>query len=194
MNINDELKKFCRNRRSIFSQTYEQIMLFMEKHKSEWISPYFVVHLTDIRPEILFRKLKNTGCKSLDINKIDKAMSSFLTKLSRFGLLERRGLGEEVTFRYTGVMSDRSCGKCYKVDSNQEYENCDKCRNKTAQRKKDWITKIKKKALLEKKILCNYCLKVIPSNSGHLHCVKCLAFSAMNKRIRYKSKKKIKPI
>lgn len=170
MNIKDELEKFCKKKGNTAFETYDKIMLFMKKHKSEWLSPYFVVHLTDIRPEILLKKLKN---KIVDVNQIDKAMSYFLTRLSIFGLLERQVLGKDVTFRFTGVLSEKSCLICNKANNNKESDRCSECKNKISQLRKEWKIERKRTALLENKKLCSGCLKCIDANSKSSRCIRC---------------------
>ena len=189
MNINDELGKFCKKKGNTASETYEKIMLFMQKHKLKWLSPYFVVHLAGVRPEILFRKSKNMGYKSLDINQIDKAMSHFLTRLSIFGLLERQVLGKDVKFRFTGVLSEKSCVVCKKAN-NQEGDRCDECIKKMSQERKKRRIERARTALLENKKLCCRCLKVIPANIGYSMCNQCRLDGIDRSRKFRESKKK----
>jgi hypothetical protein len=185
MNIHDELGKFCKKKGNTAFETYEKIMLFMQKHKLKWLTPYFVVHLAGIRPEILFRKI---GYKSLNINQIDKSMSHFLTRLSMFGLLERQVFGKDVTFRFTGVLSEKSCIYCKKAN-NQQGDRCDECIKKISQERKKRKIKRIGTALLENKMLCARCHKIIPANIEYSSCKQC-RLNGIDRNKKFRESKK----
>ena len=186
MNIHDELGKFCKKKGNTAFETYEKIMLFMQKHKLKWLTPYFVVHLAGVRPEILFRKIGN---KSLNINQIDKSMSHFLTRLSMFGLLERQVFGKDVTFRFTGVLSEKSCIYCKKAN-NQQGDRCDECIKKLSQQRKKRKIKLIGTALLENKMLCARCHKIIPANIEYSSMCKQCRLNGIDRSKKFRESKK----